>query len=639
MAVDHAFSPALSFGSGDGGDCARPLLLDFSTATGSCQPSSPSATANGHGATGSVQSELVSVLTRLKQYWASVRRSRAGKRALIVVAVSCAVFLLHRGTGKDKGFKSSREGVACDVDLVDWRDVYAPQNPQVARVSPGIKETFLEHLDAHFPLADEHTAPPPHIWLTLAETRYVRTGVANLDLFVRQLNSERSARFSRHPRPETRLVVLCLDDECLRECGQRRIYAYGGYERVRPPQVRRATWPKVGAFIDVLPHRDLFFVDADVSFRADPYPYLEPLVEKFDILAQENDALEHFNTGWLWMRRGDAVAGAWRAVLAADLHVESRDQVFFNEVLGTRESRLRGGSFERLRDHFVARNGLRVKILDPSLFRVYHLEGRTDLSRHDSLFLHTTCANDIEMKLFVPKVEGYWQDVDEYYTRPRQLISIDQLAGTRHDLAQALRVLLTLGFYTSRTLVPPAHVTFLDLASDVPVRKSYAAFPLSHLATTEHPRNPYNVSVVEPDFVAHATSALLGRSVLEAGEARVDRWWQDLGQEEQERRQGRALALTRIVEVDMRPHATLSSLIRHLTTEPTLVAADHVRLIHHDWTGHQYWRTWILPGTVQNLDLCDRLDELPTCDQICRFRDGQHGLATAQPWPPLEELM
>lgn len=89
----------------------------------------------------------------------------------------------------------------------------------------------------------------------------------------------------------------------------------------------------------------------------------------------------------------------------------------------------------------------------------------------------------------------------------------------------------------------------------------------------------------------------------------------------------------------MRPHATLSSLLRLLTTDPTLLAAVHIRLIHHDWTGHQYWRTWPLPGAVQSLELCDRLDELPTCDQICRFRHGQQGLATAHSWPPLDELI
>ncbi|TKA57416.1 hypothetical protein B0A53_00645 [Rhodotorula sp. CCFEE 5036] len=477
----------------------------------------------------------------------------------------------------------------------------AQASPRTRRDRPRV-QTFLEYLDAHFPLSGGQT-PPPHIWITLAETQYVRTGVANLDLFVRQLNSERSAKFGG-TEPQTRLVVLCLDDECLRECGQRQIYAYGGYERVRPPQVMRATWPKVGAFIDVLPHRALFFVDADVSFRADPYPHLEPLMEKFDILAQENEALEHFNTGWLWMRRGEVVADAWRAVLVADLHVQSRDQVFFNEVLGTRE--LRTGldwTGSRLRTEFTARNGLRVKILDPSLFRVYHLEGRTHLSRHDSIFLHTTCADDIEMKLYIAKVEGYWQDVDGYYTRSRKLISIEHLAGSREDMAQLFRTLLTLSYYTSRSFIPPGHVTFLDLASDVPTRDSFAAFPLSHLAKEG---NLYNVSVVEPEFIRHATSIWLGRSVLNG---------------------------------NMRPHASLASLLRHLTTEPTLLAADHVRLIHADWTGHQHWRAWILPETAQSVDLCDRLDELPTCDQICPFAEERRGLKDPPPWPPMDDVV
>ncbi|GAA5963915.1 hypothetical protein JCM8115_002756 [Rhodotorula mucilaginosa] len=510
----------------------------------------------------------------------------------------------------------------------------AQASPRARRDRPRV-QTFLEYLDAHFPPSSGQT-PPPHIWITLAETEYVRTGVANLDLFVRQINSERSAKFGG-TEPETRLVVLCLDDECLCECGQRQIYAYGGYERVRPPQVMRATWPKVGAFIDILPHRDLFFVDADVSFRADPYPHLEPLMEKFDILAQENEALEHFNTGWLWMRRGKVVADAWRAVLVADLHVQSRDQVFFNEVLGTRELRTgldwAGG---RLRTEFTARNGLRIKILDPSLFRVYHLEGRTHLSRHDSIFLHTTCADDIEMKLYIAKVEGYWQDVDGYYTRPRRLISIEHLAGSREDMAQLFRTLLTLSYYTSRSFIPPGHVTFLDLVSDVPTRDSFAAFPLSHLAKEG---NLYNVSVVEPEFIGHATSILLGRSVLNGSEGRVDEWWRELDEPERERRQRRVLALTRAVEVDMRPHASLASLLRHLTTEPTLLAADHVRLIHADWTGHQHWRAWILPETAQSVDLCDRLDELPTCDQICPFAEERRGLKDPPPWPPMDDVV
>lgn len=145
------------------------------------------------------------------------------------------------------------------------------------------------------------------------------------------------------------------------------------------------------------------------------------------------------------------------------------------------------------------------------------------------------------MKLFVPKVEGYWQV--NCFPLP---FMANLCSPADHDDSAAP------SSYTSRTLVPPAHVTFLDLASDVPVRTSCAAFPLSHLAAG-HPWNPYNVSVVEPEFVPYAASALSGRSVLDGSAARVDRWWQDLGQGEQERRDRRAMALTRTVEVGTQP--------------------------------------------------------------------------------------
>lgn len=264
-----AASPALGFASSSDNGYDAAVLLAVSPSPADRDPASMSSSAQSgtFGATleglralaSSAQSE------KCKREWTSIRRSRAGRRALLVIAFSCLVYLVHHGMPTQAKLKTRRDRPRLR-DLADWRAVYASRHPGIARVSPGHTETFLEYLDAHFPLSGRQI-PTPHIWITLAETKYVRTGVANLDLFVRQLNSERSAKFGGI-EPETRLVVLCLDDECLRECGQRRIYAYGGYERVRPRQVMRATWPKVGAFIDILPHRDLFFVDADVSFRA-----------------------------------------------------------------------------------------------------------------------------------------------------------------------------------------------------------------------------------------------------------------------------------------------------------------------------------------------------------------------------------
>ena len=79
-----------------------------------------------------------------------------------------------------------------------------------------------------------------------------------------------------------------------------------------------------------------------------------------------------------------------------------------------------------------------------------------------------------------------------------------------------------------------------------PFSTSSRTFRLEHLAKEG---NLYNVSVVEPEFIGHATSILLGRSVLNGSEGRVDEWWRELDEPERERRQRRVLALTRAVEV------------------------------------------------------------------------------------------
>lgn len=186
------------------------------------------------------------------------------------------------------------------------------------------------------------------------------------------------------------------------------------------------------------------------------------------------------------------------------------------QVLGTSELRKDLDRTDSgLRTDFTAHNGLRVKILDPSLFRVYHLESLTHLKRHDSIvsttfffwlsesregrtianqffdgrvrgqFLHTTCADDIGMKLYVAKVEGYWQDVDGYYTGPRKLISIEHLAGSREDVAQLFRTLLMLR-YTTRIML----VVFPRSPKLIPCNPQSLHFSLSHPAWARHFSRP-----------------------------------------------------------------------------------------------------------------------------------------------------
>ena len=64
----------------------------------------------------------------------------------------------------------------------------------------------------------------------MADTAWVDTGAAALNEFVERLSGETGRK--------TRLVVLCLDEECVERCGRRGMWCYGGYQFTRPEQVR-----------------------------------------------------------------------------------------------------------------------------------------------------------------------------------------------------------------------------------------------------------------------------------------------------------------------------------------------------------------------------------------------------------------
>ncbi|GAA5900021.1 hypothetical protein JCM8208_005567 [Rhodotorula glutinis] len=520
-----------------------------------------------------------------------------------------------------------------------WSQLFSTSSA-VPTATLGADLSFSDYLDAHWPLGS-NGHQHEHLWITLADGLFAKTGAANLDAFVRQLNVERRHKYGRKVK-DTFLVTLCLDDACVDECAERGMHAYGGFERQRPEQILKATWPKLASLIEALPERDLFFVDADVSFAQDPYPHMEPLMDKYDLLAQENDAFEHFNTGWLWMRKGQVVADAWRKVLDMDMVQVSRDQINFNWVLDTGPRRLHNDSapWQRpLESDFVAQNGLRVHVLDQRQFRVYHQRKDAWVSRHDSTFLHMTCADDAWVKLFVPKVEGFWTDLDGYYSSPPQLLSVDQLSGPKDDLAQLFRILVTLAHYSQRALSLPSHaiITDLDKSSLTPVRATYETFPLSQLAAAGAD-SPLNVTIVEPAYVEHASSWLLGKSVLDTDERREDGWWERLSRVECERRMDLALSMTKVFDLDMRPHFTFAELLSKMLSDPLFASASHIRLVNTEWPGFEHWRHWQLPVTVSHVGTCARLELMPSCDEVCRF-DGEKRIRVDEPWPSLEQVL
>jgi hypothetical protein len=55
-------------------------------------------------------------------------------------------------------------------------------------------------------------------------------------------------------------------------------------------------------------------------------------MEKYDALFQENLAFAALNTGFVWMKKSQVMADAWKGVYEMDLLEDSRDQVNLNIV-------------------------------------------------------------------------------------------------------------------------------------------------------------------------------------------------------------------------------------------------------------------------------------------------------------------
>ena len=299
--------------------------------------------------------------------WATSVRERFTARQLGLVAIGLVVLIglpLH-GSVRDAataGAGSVFAGLSgSSTKLVvpratNGQDVVFETNKETGELQPR-HLTLTEYLDYHFPTHDgvfrddeaaasrsakvlsylkssSATRPPPGrnwVWLTLADEHWLDRGTTTMARFVDQMNEERAALPVKERR-HTALVTLCLDDGCVARCKEHDLYCYGGFEYTRPPQMLRATWPKVKGLSEILLSRSVFFVDSDVFFRYDPYAYMEPLMKDNDLLVSENDALNHFNTGWMWLRKSNVTSQAWQGVIERDMAHTSRDQVNFNEV-------------------------------------------------------------------------------------------------------------------------------------------------------------------------------------------------------------------------------------------------------------------------------------------------------------------
>ncbi|KAM0787275.1 hypothetical protein ACM66B_006508 [Microbotryomycetes sp. NB124-2] len=562
------------------------------------------------------------------------------------------------------GGDDSSDRVGSDNNLKHDQVRHQQPSTTMARavMATGGQPSLTEYLDSHFPLNDDGNAAH-HVWLTLSDGHWMTTGTHALHTFAQQLNKERTAAYAssststrggkdNHVK-DTAVVALCIDEQCVRNAEDRGMYAYGGYQFTRPEKILASTWPKLAALIETTKHRDIFFVDSDVSFRYDPYPHMEPHMKTHDIVAQENDAFDHFNTGWIWMRKNDVTSDAWDKVLKMDLETVSRDQNNFNTVLGTTELRHcdpkdceRRGSQYPLKNDFVAKNGLKVKVLDPRLFRSYHFEADLpSAQRHDSVSLHMTCGDDAFVKAYVAKAQGFWSNVRGYYDDPPMLLTLDHMIGSRSELTQMVKLALMAAHYTNRAFLPTTHASFTDLPkldsnhqATTASRRSYSAFPFSHA------QQFLDVNVVEPLYDVHSSRYLFGASVLGPGKVRKDEGWSEKNERERVRI---GLSLHDAAELDMRQVDSFATLYETLSSE-SFRHHRVVKLVNFDIdpssstssSSSRQWSTFSTSKRLQGFETCHQIQDRPSCDSICRFPDKEDKtIKVVQGWDTLEKVL
>lgn len=71
--------------------------------------------------------------------------------------------------------------------------------------------------------------------------------------------------------------------------------------------------------------------------------------------------------------------------------------------------------------------------------------------RTSSLFRALAPAREAHARVVL---QGFWSDVEHYYTEPPPLLTVDHLSGDRDDVEQLFKVLLTAAYVLSLLSAP-----------------------------------------------------------------------------------------------------------------------------------------------------------------------------------------
>ncbi|GAA94420.1 uncharacterized protein L969DRAFT_105059 [Mixia osmundae IAM 14324] len=263
--------------------------------------------------------------------------------------------------------------------------------------------------------------------------------------------------------PKPALLVICLDEACMSQCASSGLMCFI-YDKPEdfPEQYKKLSayfaigWQKATALADLASAgHSVVFSDLDVFFQGNVFEYLHDIEDGAYDIQMQDECNESLNIGFFAQRGTSAVETLWRTVANDVAFGGSWDQRAVNDFLDVRRLRTANYTTWPPISSFVSPTGLKVYVIDKA--RVWaRMSGL--MPPASVVGLHLTCPGPAELRLHDAKENGFWHDVNRYYTDPPRILTIGALAGNQTTVARQVKVMLALARATGRAFVPPSQV-------------------------------------------------------------------------------------------------------------------------------------------------------------------------------------
>ena len=107
----------------------------------------------------------------------------------------------------------------------------------------------------------------------------------------------------------------------------------------------------------------------------------------------------------------------------------------------------------------------------------------------------------------------------------------------------------------------------------------------------------------------------------------------------------RRMVANGVLATDMRQIRSFTQLYAKLSS-PVLASAGVIRLMNLDYQPSDRlreptnWTKWTWPSAVEHVSTCERLEDPPGCEGICRWPEGaKHEVRVDKGWDKLETIL